>query len=132
MNIAMNTDEEKEINQYYDENNSGSVNRHEFILGIRPYLMKYEEYKKKNAYLIAKISRPLKEVKRIVSEDVDLFRIAAKWDYEKVYKKIDKNRDGRISKEEFTNFLMKYILPRVNDQELNDLYDSIKNINSCE
>ena len=41
---------------------------------------------------------------------------------------IDRNKDGRISEEEFMNFFKKYINARVNDQELNDLFISIDTI----
>ena len=62
----MNTSDEMELNGYYDKNRSGSINRHEFIIGIRPYLLEHDEYRKKNAYLTSKVSRSLEEVTKIV------------------------------------------------------------------
>jgi uncharacterized protein YbgA (DUF1722 family) len=74
MNIVMNAEEEKELNEYYDKNRSGAINRYEFIKGITPYLLEFPSYKSKNSYLTSKTSRSIEVITKIVQEDMVLFK----------------------------------------------------------
>ena len=119
--INLSTPEQKQLIEYYDINNNGSVDVYEFFQGITPYLMEDQDYKSKNEFRNKNSTRSFEVIMDILARDISIFMDINKLNYYELYLMVDKNGDGIINFKELRNWLKRNINVKMNKQELNQI-----------